>query len=60
MIVCHKLGLRYVGIELNPQYIDLSLPRLDQPLVFTHERPQRKPRPDKPPRPATRQQHLFP
>lgn len=39
--VCQRLGLRYVGIELNPEYLQLSV---DRPAVhFPHERA-RKPR----------------
>lgn len=37
--VCQRLGLRYVGIDLNPEYLQLSI---DRPAVhFPHER-QRK------------------
>lgn len=35
-MVARRLGRRYVGIELNADYIDLSIERLGQPtLNFT-------------------------
>ncbi|MFO0940101.1 MAG: site-specific DNA-methyltransferase [Pirellulales bacterium] len=34
--VCQRLGLSYIGIELNPQYIDLSIKRPE--VYFPHER----------------------
>lgn len=29
-LVCQRLGRRYIGIELNPEYVELSLERLKQ------------------------------
>jgi DNA modification methylase len=36
MKVCERLGLDYAGIELNPEYVQLSLER--PPVKFPHER----------------------
>jgi DNA modification methylase len=33
--VCRKWGRRYIGIELNEKYIDLSVKRFEQPLLFS-------------------------
>lgn len=38
MCVSRRLGYAYVGVELNPAYIDLSIERLSQPIIFPHER----------------------
>lgn len=38
MIVARRLGHAYVGIDLNPAYVDMSIERLKVPVVFPHER----------------------
>lgn len=38
MCVAKRLGHAYVGVDLNPAYIDLSIERLQIPIVFPHER----------------------
>ncbi len=56
MKVCERLGAKYIGCEINPEYIQLSLER--PPVVFPHERV-KKPR--KPRSPAGEVQNfLFP
>lgn len=44
MCVARRLGHAYVGVELKPDYIDLSIERLAVPIVFPHERERAKPR----------------